>query len=68
MVWKLYTIIEFSISANIGTMNHKVHRIENTIDTMNIEYHLTTECFVNKLNGSFACLLTACGLKLKCSI
>lgn len=57
MIWKFYTIIEFSISANIGIMDGKVHRIENAIDIMKTEHHSITECYVSK--ASFACLLTA---------
>lgn len=57
MIWKFYTIIEFSISANIGIMDSKVHRIENAIDIMKAEHHSITECYVSK--ASFACLLTA---------
>lgn len=35
---------------------------------MKIEHHLITECYVSKLTGSFACLLTVYSLKLKCSM
>lgn len=68
MIWKCYTIIEFSISASIGTVACKVHKTENTTDTMKIEHHLITECYISMFKGSFACLLTAYSLKLKCSI
>lgn len=55
-------------SAGIGTMDCKVHGTENPTDIMKIEHHLMTECYMNKLKGSFACLLTVCSLKVKCSM
>lgn len=56
------------ISANIGTVDCKGQGIENTNDIMRIEHHPVTECYISKFQGSFACLLTAYSLKLKCSI
>lgn len=47
-------------------MDGKVHKSENTIDMMKIEHHLITKCYISKLKGSFACLLTVYSLKLKC--
>lgn len=49
-------------------MDCKVHRIENTINIMEIEQHLITECYISKLNGSFVYILMVYLLKLKCSI
>lgn len=51
MIGKFYAIIEFSISANIGTVDYQIPRIKNVTDITKIECHVITERYICNLKG-----------------